>query len=355
MTDATPQYSVKIEAMSSLQFKQVEQLLHRYSTTESDFVTLHRLKQLYGPLQWVSQLLPQRWQFVPSVFIARTKNQVLGVLWLHRDGHHPHRWRIEQLILDPEHSSMEVGKLLVEYVVNQYGASGVEQFTTDVPHHHEDAQAILKEAGFRQIGRAHVFRYEPGSEALKNADPVSIIGLREFRGRDAQSVHTLQIDSLPTTCRLYLDRHAKDFKQSFIRKCQCQIEGVFYKQWVIEHHHSDFLKGYISIFTHNYKHFSIQLIISPGWEDGFKPALQFLLERISQQSSSPVITNRSYGFHDYQHASLEELGFIRQHENLVLAKDYWTPLQGNTPLKAATPLLLLDGAATTPCVKMTNG
>lgn len=345
MPDTNP-LAVKIEAMNSLQFKQVERLLQRYSTTASDFVTLHRLKQLYGPLQWVSQLLPPRWQFVPSVFVARNRDYVLGVLWLHRDGHHPHRWRIEQLILDPQHGSMEVGKLLVDYVVNQYGASGVEQFSTEVHHDHDDAQAILKEVGFRQIGRIHQYQCNLTDNTLNLP---AIGGLREFRRKDAQGVQSLQMDSLPTTCRLYLDRHPKDFNRSWLVRFQRHLEGVFYKQWVVENPHNDLLMGYASIFTVNHRHFTIQLIVSPGWEDGYTPLLEFVLNRIQQQSSNPIISSRSFGFHQYQHQTLENLGFVRQYESLLLVKDYWTPLQSNTPLKAASPLLLLDGAPSTIC------
>lgn len=338
---------VKIEAMNSLQFKQVQHLLHRYSTTESDFVALNRLKQLYGPLQWVSQLLPPRWQFLPSVFVAIQAHQVVGVLWLHRDGHQTHRWRIEQLILDPEHGSFEIGKLLVDYVINQYGASGIEQFSTEVHHDNEDAQSLLKEVGFRQIGRLHTFNTTTQPETPPIQHEPRIDGLREFRQRDAEGVHTLQIDSLPVTARLYLDRHVDDFKSHFIQHVQRNFSGVFYKQWVITHPSQPLFTGYLSIKTNNHQHFTIQLICSPGWQDGFDDLLQFAIYKIQQQTSRPSIQNRSFGFHDYQHKILEARGFKRVYESQLLVKDYWTRMQSKTALKAASPLLLIDGAPST--------
>ena len=60
------------------------------------------------------------------------RDQVLGLIWLSRDGARNNRWKIDQVIVDPMASTYDVGTQLVNYVINRYGGAGVQTSTGEV-------------------------------------------------------------------------------------------------------------------------------------------------------------------------------------------------------------------------------
>ena len=105
---------IKIRALGTKELKQVLTLLKQYGHEELEYSVLRRLRQLYVPLHVLSQLLPPQWQFMPGIYVAVARDDVMGLVWLTQDGHRNNRWSIDELIIDPDQSTYDIGTQLAE-------------------------------------------------------------------------------------------------------------------------------------------------------------------------------------------------------------------------------------------------
>ncbi len=338
---------IKIQTMGTKELKQVLSLLERFTEEGFEYGMLAHFRQLYAPLQWISQALPPRWQFVPAIYVVVSKEQsqekVLGLIWLNKDGKKHNRWRIEQLIIDPEEFSFDVGAQLISYVTNRYGAEGVQTFLATVRNQYEQALSLLKSSGFRHVTRLHYFSHE-NPTALSSEKP-NIRGLREASAQDRFRLKELYHSALPTDKRVSLEKSHRDFNPSLLETFTNHLKGIFIKRWVVEDRLHDTLLGSILIYTENYKDFHLELILSPAWEDGFEDLLRFGNYTILQQTANARILMEVYAFNANQLQCLEGLGFSRLYDAELLVKDYWIPLKDQE--KRDSPVLLFDGKPST--------
>ncbi len=338
---------IKIQAMGIKELKQVFSLLEQFTEESFKSEVLEQFQHLYGPIQQISQALPPRLQFTPAIYVALSKEKsqtkVLGLIWLSKDGKKNNRWKIEQLIIDPQEFSFDVGAQLINYVINRYGAEGVQTFLAVVHHQYEQALSLLKSCGFRHVTRLHYFCHEnPTSLASQKPD---IRGLREVTASDRFRLKELHLASLPTDKRLSFEKSHRDFNPSFFENMVNGINGVFSKRWVVEDRIHETLLGSLLMSTTNLKDFHLELTLSPAWEDGYEDLLNFGIYHALQQTSTPRLFVEAFAFNDYQLKHLEQLQFSRLHDAEILVKDYWIPLKDQE--KRTSPVLLFDGKPST--------
>lgn len=339
---------IKIRALRPGDIQQVLSLLNRYTDRESEQSVLHKMQQLYIPLHRISQLLPLEWQFLPAIFVATSRNKVLGLIWLSRDGAQSRRWKIDHVILDPESCSYDVGAQLVNFVINRFGGEGVQTFLAYVDQYYNTGLALLKSCGFRRCGRLHAFvHHNPNQMKL---EPINLEGLRESTCEDARSLSVLYNESLPTETRISLEKHPRDFNRTVPKVFWDKLRGLFFKRWVIEDVARDHLVAAIELSTHNYQDFYISLIVHPGWDHLYRDALTYVTQQILLTTSSAQIFIECFEFHKHGIETLEELGFQRTSIAEILVKDYWIPIE-DKGFKLQSPILLFSGK-TSPAINL---
>lgn len=335
---------IKIRAMGVRELKQVLNLLERFTDEDFEYRVLENFRQLYAPLQRFSQMLPPQWQFIPAIYVAVSNQKVLGLIWLSRDGHKASRWKIEQLIIDPDEFSYDVGTQLINYVVNRYGAEGVQTFLAFVHNQYEQALGLLKSCGFRHVSRLHVFAYENLSSWA--SEEMTISSLREAGGSDRHKLKVLHDETLPIEKRIPLEKHPRDFTPSCLQSISDRLKGIFHKRWVVEDRAHDLFIGSLEITTENYKDFQLSILVSPGWQDGFEDLLRYGIQHVMQHTENARILIQVYEFQSEFLDTLKELGFNRVYEAELLVKDYWVPLE-DKPEKRSSPILLFAGKPST--------
>ncbi len=337
---------IKIRVLGAQELKQVLSLLKRYSQEEFEYSVLQKFQQLYVPMQFISHLLPPRLQFVPAIYVAVSRKQVLGLIWLSKDGKKTNRWKIDQLIIDPEAFSYDVGTQLIHYVINRYGGEGVQTFLALVDQYQEQALAILKSCGFRRCTRLHSFRHS-NPIALKQEE-ICIKGLREAHGSDAEKLKALHTDSLVPEVRVSLEKTQKDFTRSVPRRLADRLKGVVFKRWVVEDAVHDLLLGSIEVITENYQDYYLNMVISPGWSDSYEDLLLFAVNQVLLSTNQANLYIDVYDFNKLGLEAMEKLGFERLSIAEVLVKDYWIPLEQKSN-KLTSPILLFAGKTSPAC------
>lgn len=337
---------IKIRALGTRELKQVLNLLERFSEKEFEYSALQKFRQLYIPFHRINQLLPPQFQFLPAIYVAVSRKKVLGLIWLSRDGKKKNRWKIDQLIIDPDEFSYDVGTQLVHYVINRYGAEGVQTFLALVESHCDQALGLLKSCGFRLCTRMHSFTHESPSTITLKKEPIN--ELREAFGSDRIKIQSLYNDSLTPEVRLSLEKIPADFSRSLVRQMVDKLQGIFFRRWVVEDTARDLLLASIEIITLNYIDYHLNLVVSPAWRNGYEALINFGIQQVLKNTSSAKIYLQVYDFHKDEMATLESLGFTRSTITEILVKDYWIPLQDKSE-KPASPILLFPGKTSPAC------
>lgn len=339
---------IKIRPLGAQELRQVFHLLERYGENDFEYPILQKFRQLYVPIQRASQMLPAQFQFLPAIYVAVSHRKVLGLIWLSRDGKKRNRWKIDQLIIDPDEFSYDVGTQLVHYIINRYGGEGVQTFLAYVDSHCDQALGLLKSCGFRHCTRLHGYQLE--NPTIIDGRKESITGLREADGADRHKLQQLHSYSLVPEVRLSLEKTPADFSKPFLERLGEKMRGVFAKRWVVEDTARDLLLGSLEVYTVNYKDYHLSLMISPGWADGFEPLLRLGIQHVLNNTRTAKIHLQIYDFNKDEMAMVEQLGFSRSSMAEVLVKDYWIPLE-DTLAKPSSPIVLFTGKASPACSK----
>lgn len=332
---------IKIRSLRSSELKQVLSLLRQYTEHESEYAILEKMRQLFIPLQLLSQMLPIQFQFLPAIFVATAQKKVLGLIWLNKDGRSTTRWRIDQLILDPEASTYDIGTQLINYVINRYGAEGAQTFLAYVNHYYSTGLSLLKTCGFRQCNRIRYFTHQsPAKIKLDSARPK---GVRESRAGDSRDLASLYNATLPPTAKTGMKKEPADFQCTFGHQLTSRMKGGFFKRWVIEDCQRNCVVGFGDLSSRNYQDFSIALFINPGWEDCFSDLLTFILQQVLLVTSSGHVHIECSDKATDAMTILKELGFTETSTIEILVKDYWIPVDTTRDRLQSPILLFSDG------------
>ena len=339
---------IKIRALGTKELKQVLTLLKQYGHEELEYSVLRRLRQLYVPLHVLSQLLPPQWQFMPGIYVAVARDDVMGLVWLTQDGHRNNRWSIDELIIDPDQSTYDIGTQLVNFVINRYGGGGVQTFLAYVDQSQDQALGLFKSCGFRRATRLHTYRHATPGELSLQAD--SIKGLREATRHDAEKLKALHTDMLPPEVRISLQRHAHDFNgQGPIGRASEKAKGGLFKRWVVDDPVRDNLQGAVDISSDNHEDYRLNIMLHPGWNDNAEALIHFGIQQVLSISKNNRIQIDVYDFDKATQQAAATLGFTLTATLEVLVKDYWILLQDDEREKLRSPLLLFSGE-TSPAV-----
>jgi ribosomal protein S18 acetylase RimI-like enzyme len=323
-----------IRPLGPHQLQQVLHLLAQHSQMDFEYSALETLKQLYIPIHQVSQLLPARHQFVPAIYVATAHNKVLGLIWLTSDEAQNRRWKIDQLIIDPDESTYDIGTQLIQYVISRYGADGVQTFLAFADQQDNIALGLLKSVGFRFCTRLHTFCLEPGENRIKAP---SIKGLRESVAGDRYRLAALYNDALPPETRTSLSRTPLDYKRCWGKHLSKRLRGVWVRQWVVEDLGRDVILAEILLSHVHHNQYRLNLVINQGRADLLEPCLAFAIAQVQSSSLQARVTLPVFDFNKPFLASLAPFECISTAD--VLVKDYWMPLSHNKP-RLSSPILL---------------
>jgi hypothetical protein len=295
---------------------------------------------LYIPLHQLSKLFPPPWQFVPAIYVAVTKEQLHGLIWLTPEGRGALRWKIDQLILDPNSFSYDIGTQLINFVINRYGAEGVQTFLATVDQASDQALGLFKSCGFRHCSRMHYFQLDNVGSASLEAE--TLHHTRHSSACDANKLQELFNEGLPPEVRLSLEKAPRDFRRPFFQQMGARISGQFHKRWVVDDVARDRFLASVELISEDYKHFTLSFLVHPGWSHLLPPVLHFGLEQIKRHTTNASVSIEAYDFEKDKIALLESVGFGRAGTAEILVKDYWIPIQEAKP-RLDSPILLFKG------------
>ncbi len=281
---------------------------------------------IHFPFNIVHNFLPVHMKFLQECYVAVEDNEPLGLITLIPDGHSRNRWKINRLILGM--NAYDIGKQLIDYVVNKYGGAGVEIFITVIDENYPEAIALFKNAcAFRHYSKINVWEYNPAASREIN------VGHSLFRRAeisDAGKLIELDAESILPHLRASLAKTVEDFKFDRKSKLIDYLKGYRSCKYVLDNPEKNSIEGLLSVFTFNNRHFWVDITVSMAYMQYYEDIVNFAISAIHQENAFAGIY---VGVKDYHQAArhmtevLSGLNFSMCGNFQVLLKDYWQPIK----------------------------
>ena len=114
---------------------------------------------LEEPLGFLNAIFPLKLKFKPESFILTQDNEILGLITTSNTPGNPYKINITRLIF--KENMYEIGKQLINFAVQKYGAKGAITFTTTIDECHEELfNLFINGCGFRQCASETLWKNE---------------------------------------------------------------------------------------------------------------------------------------------------------------------------------------------------
>lgn len=298
------------------------------------------------PLDFLHNLLPLNLKFFQESYIAVENKEILGMISLIPENKKKIRWKINRLILSSNQS--EVGKQLIDYVVNKYGGAGVETFMSTIHDDHPEAIAIFKnQCGFRSCSQIQVWSANAAEIEMENFDSTFI---RKLKKSDAINVQELDQICLFPHYRSSLVNSASDFKFGLKSKIINKLRNQTNKRFVLENPRLKSIEGYFTVMNKANNDYWVDIVVSMPYQDHYKDILLYItnyIKQINNQAQINVMLRRYYQSNKRLMETLTQLKFTQGQSFQVLVKDYWNSTSLRSEKKR--PIAIFTDITSTAC------
>ncbi len=340
----------KIRPLRFSDIKKIKKMM-QYIAPEGGEVKLPDFEGAFFPFNLIHCALPLGFKFIQECYIAEEGNNLLGLIGLVRDGKQKTRWKINRLVLNV--NAYDVGKQLVDYVVNKYGGAGVETFVTAIDENYAEAVALFKNAcGFRSCSQIQL--WETDNDCL-NEDYLHFKNMvRKVLPSDAQILQECDENCLYPQFRPSLYKSVEDFRFDINNKMSNYFKGFKVERFLLEDVQRKMAEGYLFLMTKDNSTFWADIVLSLPYQEYYKDAVNFITACAKEQNPNAKIYIYSRGYYQTHPKLIETLknsGCRVTQTFQVLVKDYWK-LSPASELKKSPIVIFPD--LTSPACNTTN-
>jgi len=301
---------------------------------------------MYFPFNGLHEILPLGLKFLQECYVAVEGNELLGMISLAPDGNQKTRWKINRLILNPD--AYDIGKQLVDYVVNKYGGTGVETFLTTINENYAEALALFHTAcSFRTCSKINIWEITNFSDKLYEAKDVS---LKIPENSDAKKLYELDCEAIYPKFKTTLMKTEKDFLYNTPNRLINRLKGHHVEYFWLENIARNSAEGMLSISTKDKNNYWIDITISFAYQEYYKDILNFAVKKIFSVNSHAKIYTGVRNFHQANKKMTEVLtenNFVQTTNFEILVKDYWRPAEYASDKKS--PIMIFPDMTSPAC------
>ncbi len=306
---------------------QVSSLLRLQQEPVFDVKALTDSALMVGCLAFWQHWLPCQFHLSPSIYVAREEATIVGFISLHNTGKAKCCWRIDHLIVHPEHRGRGIAQELLRYVFAQFGSQGVNHFLAEVSVQNDAALSLFASCGFCRSSRVTYFQLDAGKResAFLPAEEEFLIATPSHK----HMLYQLHQDALPADLRLVLSQTADDFavteplpytsversKERLMRK------RVWY--WVSEDHDRRVLTCAVRVTATREFGYRLDFAVHPGWRHLGADAVNFAVNSLLTGSPKGPVWARVYDFQKDVEEALRARSFEKTGEYFVLSREHW--------------------------------
>lgn len=299
---------------------QEEPVLDVQSLTESGLV----LRSLAFWQHWV----PCRFHVSSSVYVAREEHMVLGFISLHNIGKSKVCWRVDNLVVHPEHRGRGIAQELLRYVFAQFGSQGVSHFIAEVSAHNDAALSLFAACGFCRSTQVTYYKLLPDSQAeliQPDFDQFHIAVPSQ-----KQALYAVFQESLPPDLRLVLNLSPEDFRVrdllafTSIEKSKNRLMRRRVWYWIAEDPDRKVITAAVRVTAQPGLGYRLDAAIHPGWRHLGKDIINHTINSLLLADVPRMpIWLRAYDFQTELHEAAKDRCFERMGDYFLLSREHW--------------------------------
>lgn len=336
---------IKIEPLLAADIAQIQTLLKSKADTDilSQLSTGNLLVK--GGLGFLQHLLPQKFHFTSSIYVAKENGLILGMILVKALGKSKECWQIEHLITHPKHRGRGIAQELLHYVLALYGSQGAGQFIAEVPVDAQSVLSLFNSAGFCSCTK--VIYFEGRIEPRKTLSKTFNYGFRAANTSDRRALFILNQEILPPDIRNIFSFCEADFDifevpiagvENFRQKV-AKNRSWFY---VLADPDRNILIACAKMSQIRDGEFQMEFAVHPGHSsiapDLSSELVNFALHTVSQMNMPVFVSVRIFEFQNSIHEALKSTTLTRSRTYCLLVKEQWIRAKYPKRLKTDKPL-----------------
>ena len=317
---------IKIEPLFAMDCTQARALLrHQNEQMPYESFCAEDAVSLKGLTFW-QHWLPCRMHVDSSIYVAKEDRVVLGLISLRTLGKSRACWRIDHLVVHPNHRGRGIAQELLRYVFALFGGQGVSHFIAEVSDQNSAGLNLLGDCGFRRC--AKMTEYQVPVEYVEPTKAEDVSYFRLALPEDRHRLYQLHQDALPPDHRLIFEWVPEDFAvrdlpvESFDKGIKRLIQGKSWF-WVSQDRDRKTLTSAARVVAHQEGDFHLEFAVHPGWLHMAEELVSFVLNMMNQAGMKGMVVVKVF---DYQPAiveAVEKAGLERTGSYSLLAREHW--------------------------------
>lgn len=304
---------IRIRRLTYFDYPKLKRLISYLCTDDNDKLAKSLMEE---PIGYINAILPLSLKFKSESFILVENHEILGLITTIRTPGNPYKINITRLIF--KENLYDIGKKLVEFVIEKFGGKGATSFTVTIDECHDELfNLFINGCGFRQCASETLWKIE------KPTPKLSDLKWRYAQDTDAKAIAELYNSELINMYKPSLIRHEKEFQNPF-------FQGFvdYYKiRYVIEENNK--ILGYFSCTTTDNLNYILDITTNSGYEFNYDSIINVMLCDIARKKKAfyPLIKQKKYTknseiFENY----LKSKNYTPIQTQQILVKDYYKPI-----------------------------
>jgi len=301
---------VVIRRLNCFDYPKLKRLISYLCNDDSDKLAKNLMEE---PLGIINAIMPLSMKFRSESFILIEDKEILGLITAVCTPGNPYKINITRLIF--KENRYEIGKQLVEFLIQKMGGKGANNFNVVIDEcHNELFDLFVNGCGFRQCSSETLWKIEhPVPEKTD-------LNWRYAQSSDAEKIAQLYNGEVINIYQPSLLRQPKEFQSAFF-----QGFTKFYKtRYVCEE--SDKILGYFSVTTEDNLNYILDITTNSGYELEYDKIINVMLCDIARKKQAfyPLIKQKKYTknsqrLEDY----LKSQGYNPIQTKHILVKDFY--------------------------------
>ncbi|MBQ8458936.1 hypothetical protein IJ541_02410 [bacterium] len=304
---------MQIRRLMYFDYSKLKKMVSYLCNDENDKIVKSIMQE---PIGIFNAILPLTLKFRPESFILIENNEILGLITVAKTPGNPYKINITKLIF--KENLYDVGKRLVEFVINKLGAKGAVTFTVTIDECHDELfNLFINGCGFRQCASETLWKIEKPTPIKSN------FKWRYAQNSDSKEIANLYNSELQNIYKPSLVRTPKEFQEAAF----AGFNDYYKIRYVIEENKK--LLGYFSITTSDNLNYIYDITTNSGYELNYDEIINAMLCETARKKHAfyPLVKQKKYinnseKFENY----LKSKNYIPIQTQQILVKDYYKPI-----------------------------
>jgi len=284
----------------------------------SKFMFLHpeQIHKFSGNIfiRLINHILPPTRKFLRETFNATENDKILSQISLVPDNFSNTRFQISSLKIREGYKFS--AKPLIDFVVNQYGGSGVSNFLVYIDENNSDIISLFKnECGFRSCAKIDFYHTNNLNNSLIEFNETNF---KKLEDKDILPLLEINTYNIFPHYRPALISKLKTFKKKFLKRSKNDFFRVFVVNGQPE--------GYFRLYMNDGENFIADIIKSKPYEQCYSEIIAYIQNYLKQKRNFKSLTILLKRYRETS-VSLEEIlktgNYRISNTAHILIKDYW--------------------------------